>query len=311
MKDQTYSRTAESMAIVRAIEYTARPPAGRILSDPWAARFIQNKFMRTTLRFPLLTRALSSISAFWLPGAQEYVLVRARLVDDLSAQLAEQDLEQLAILGAGFDTTIFRLQDKLRRIQVFEVDHPATQAVKTAVLSNMTLPSNVRFIPVDFEKDDFVERLISSGFKPGRRSLITWLGVSYYLTSQAAATTLSQIAALCSPGSHLIFDYVLESVIAGTATSRAARAGIKHAARLGEPFHFGMDPDRISAYLSNLGFRLVRQYDWLQLQSRYCTPDRAPVDFTRIAVCQRINSRPSHRDAPGSHQSHHRGLIRN
>jgi len=288
MKDQTYSRTAESMAVVRAMEYSGRSPAERILSDPWAAHFIRNQWGRALIRFPLLVRAVSALSGLWLPGGQEYVLVRARLADDLTAELAEQGWQQLVILGAGFDTTIFRLQDKLRRVQVFEVDHPATQRVKTAALANVTLPGNVRFTPVDFEKDDFVERLISSGFEISRRSLITWLGVSYYLTSQAVTKTLGQIAELCSPGSRLIFDYVVESVITGATPSRAARAGMKHAARLGEPFLFGLDPERAGAYLASFGFDLIEQYDHLELQSRYCPPGRAPVDFTRIVLCQRL-----------------------
>jgi methyltransferase (TIGR00027 family) len=271
------------------MEYRGRKPAERILTDPWAAHFIQNTFARQMINHPLWIRLMSFLSDRWIPGLQEYVLTRARLVDDLTVELAAQGLEQLVILGAGFDTTIFRLQDKLHRVRVFEVDHPATQRVKIAALSQIDMPNNARFIPVDFEKDDFVERLISSGFQPDRRSLITWMGVSYYLTSEAVAKTLRQIAVLCSPGSHLVFDYAIEAVIAGAQRSRAAAAGVKHAARLGEPFLSGIDPAQAKSYLARVGFDLIKQYDWRELQCLYCPPGRAPVDFTFIAFCARQN----------------------
>lgn len=288
MKDKTYSRTAESMAIIRAMEYSRRPPAERILSDPWAAYFIQNPLARMLVKFPWLVRVASAISDLWLPGGQEYVLVRARLVDELTAERARHGLKQLVILGAGFDTTIFRLQEQLGGVRVFEVDHPATQTVKTTVLAKLTVPDNVSFIPVDFEKDSFARKLGAAGFEPPRRTLFTWLGVSYYLTSKAVAKTLRQIAEICSPGSHLIFDYAVESAIRGETKSRAGRAGFAYAALLGEPFLFGLEPDQAKSYLAKFGFKLAKQYDGVKLQSRYCPPDRAPVDFTRIVLCQRL-----------------------
>jgi methyltransferase (TIGR00027 family) len=274
------------MAMIRAMEYSRRPPAERILSDPWAVHFIQNPLARAMVKLPWVVRAMSVLSDLWLPGGQEYVLVRARLVDDLTTELAGHGLKQLVILGAGFDTTIFRLQDDLGSVRVFEVDHPATQAVKTAALSKLTVPANVQFIPVDFEKDSFARRLISSGFELRRRSLFTWMGVSYYLTSKAVAKTLRQIAEICSPGSHLIFDYAVESAITGKTKSRAARAGFAYAALLGEPFLFGLEPDQASTYVARFGFKLIKQYDGPELQSRYCPPGRAPVDFTRIVLCK-------------------------
>ncbi|MGH7224823.1 MAG: SAM-dependent methyltransferase, partial [Gemmataceae bacterium] len=149
MNAQTYSRTAEHMALCRAVEYSTRSPGRRILSDPWAIRLIPNPIWRTVASFALSSRIASAVYGWRMPGAQEYILARARLVDDCTREAARQGLEQLVILGAGFDTTIFRLRDCLRKVRVFEVDHPATQAMKVARLRRLTEPGRVVFLPVD------------------------------------------------------------------------------------------------------------------------------------------------------------------
>jgi methyltransferase (TIGR00027 family) len=145
----------------------------------------------------------------------------------------------------------------------------------------------VRLIPVDFETDDWTSRLTAAGFDRSRHTLLTWLGVSYYLTATAVARTLEQAAALCAPGNRLVFDYVTASVLAVDTGNRAARTGFRHAARVGEPFLFGLEPAKVGAYLAQFGFRLTKQYDGHELQRRYCPPGRKPVDFARIVVCQR------------------------
>ncbi len=42
----------------------------------------------------------------------------------------DQGVQQYVVLGAGFDTFAFRRPDLLDRLQVIEIDHPATQALK-------------------------------------------------------------------------------------------------------------------------------------------------------------------------------------
>jgi len=39
-------------------------------------------------------------------------------------------LQQMVIIGAGFDTRPYRFEDLKENVKVFEVDHPVTQQVK-------------------------------------------------------------------------------------------------------------------------------------------------------------------------------------
>lgn len=231
---ESYSLTAEGMALLRAIEQ-AHAPAERIIKDPYAAAFLRFPGLRLLARQPRLARWVLRLLDRHAPGAVEFLTIRPRLMDELATALAAQGVEQIVILGAGFDTMVLRIQDKLHGATIYEVDHPATQAAKCATLAKLGTPANVRFVAVDFEHDDFVEKLIAAGFDPARRTLVSWLGVTYYLTPAAMARTLTQIATLGGTGMKFVFDYMLAEIIDGTSQNREALNKARFVARLGEP----------------------------------------------------------------------------
>jgi O-methyltransferase involved in polyketide biosynthesis len=53
------------------------------------------------------------------------------------------------IIRAGLDTFAFRRHEFIKKIQVLEVDHPATQSCKRKRLAELgwELPANLHFIP--------------------------------------------------------------------------------------------------------------------------------------------------------------------
>jgi methyltransferase (TIGR00027 family) len=286
----TYSRTAQSMAVLRAIEHRGRPLPEQILSDPWAWRFIPSVWWRLASGFPLTARLVSAAVRHWIPGAQEYALARAKFVDEATIRLSTEGLEQLVVLGAGFDTTVFRLRDHLKHVRVFEVDHPATQRVKLAKLSQQRLPLPVRFVPVDFERESFAQKLTEAGFDSSKRTLLTWLGVTYYLTPEAVNKTVAEVAQLLAPGSRFIFDFVPPEAQSGGMADQALQSGLREATRLGEPFLCGLDPDTLPAWLAQYGFGQLGCFDHAWLRQRYCKGCRAPVRFMWLAEAERVEA---------------------
>ncbi|MBS1810396.1 MAG: SAM-dependent methyltransferase [Acidobacteria bacterium] len=284
---QSYSLTAEGMALLRAIEQ-ARPPAQRIISDPYAAAFLRFPGFRFITRSQSLSRLMLRLFDWRAPGAVEFLTIRPRLVDELATELAAQGLEQIVILGAGFDTMALRIRDKLQGVTIYEVDHPATQAAKRETLTKIGTPTNVRFVAVDFEQDDFVEKLREAGFDLKRKTLISWLGVTYYLTPAAMARTLTQIATLGGIGTKFVFDYMLAEVIDGTSTSHEALNKARFVARLGEPWLFGLQPEKVGAYLAPFGFRVRQNFTPQELQAKYCPTRKEPMVYVRMAVCERM-----------------------
>ena len=175
------------------------------------------------------------------------IVARARFIEDLVAEQAARGVGQYVILGAGLDTFAQRRPELASRLLVFEVDQPGPQAWKRQRLIDLGLgiPSFLRLVPVDFEAGDaWWERLAASGFDAGRPAVVASTGVSMYLTKDAIAATLRQVAAL-APGSTLVMSFMLPIEMAdpevrpGIERAAAGARGKRHA--LHQLLHAGRD----------------------------------------------------------------------
>jgi len=172
-----------------------------------------------------------------------------------------ETIDQFVILGAGFDTRVFRLPDA-SRVRCFEVDAPATSSAKRELLRKVGIDSShVTFVPADFEKDDWLELLVDAGFDMNRPALFLWEGVMVYLDSDAVEATLRKIASTAK-GSVVAFDYFTTDPLTSKALYwRYARMGT---AAFGEPLKFGIDStppsrERITELLESRGLSLAEQ----------------------------------------------------
>src|SRR5262249_4542931 len=139
------------------------------------------------------------------------IVARARFIEELVAAQADQGVGQYVLLGAGLDTFAQRRPEIASRLRVFEVDRPGPQEWKRQRLVELGygVPSFLRLVPVDFEAGaSWSERLASGGFEASRPAVVASTGVSMYLTRDATAATLRQIAAL-APGSTLAMTFLL------------------------------------------------------------------------------------------------------
>ena len=136
------------------------------------------------------------------------VVLRQRYAEDALDDAVARGVGQYVILGAGLDSFAYRRPDLAAVLRVFEVDHPATQHWKRARLRdlNVTLPSNLTFIPLDFEQHTLVDGLHAGGHRPDVPTFFSWLGVTHYLTEEAVFTTLRYVASLAA-GTEIVFQY--------------------------------------------------------------------------------------------------------
>eukprot|EP01134_Creolimax_fragrantissima_P005229 CFRG5229T1 len=124
-----------------------------------------------------------------------------------------ESVEQIIVLGAGFDTTLFRpsvVKEHYRRnIRLYELDNPITQAVKKKVVDSAGLDSShMEFVPCNFEKTSWIEALKQCpDFNVNSKTFFLWEGVVYYLTEEAVTETIHTVATKFPPGSCLAFDY--------------------------------------------------------------------------------------------------------
>jgi methyltransferase (TIGR00027 family) len=217
--------------------------------------------------------------------------VRTRLIDDLVRQAIRGGACQALLLGAGFDSRPYRL-DELRDVSLFEVDHPSTQKAKRQRLQARLgrLPANVHFVPVDFEKDDLETALLHAGFDTHVAAVAVWEGVVSYLTPAAVDQSFRMLARILAQGSQLIFSYVHKGALDGSATFREARRWKSSVRSSGEPFIFGFDPAGLADYLRPRGFALVSDVSTAEAAKSYCEAiqRREPgSELYRIAAARR------------------------
>jgi methyltransferase (TIGR00027 family) len=281
------SRTAETNALERAAE-ALHPPAGRLLDDPYAHLFVRRPLYRALLRLrPVALRVLHRVDERY-PGLHAEIMLRARYVDGL---VEAADFEQLVLLGAGYDATAFRHQLGTS-VRVFEVDSPQTQGAKRAVVERNHLRSNapIAYCPCDFELDSVASVLEAGGFDPKRRTLIVWLGVSYYLTLEAFTATLRDVASFAPSGARMILDYMDPDVIEGTTTKVGARRAAEWVAKRGEPYRLGFTLEQLTRALELAGFGLVEHLRTAELAQRFRPPAGVGCrtdDWMGVALAER------------------------
>ncbi|MCY1020063.1 class I SAM-dependent methyltransferase [Pyxidicoccus sp. MSG2] len=199
------------------------------------------------------------------------ILARARFVEDLLEEQAARGVVQYVILGAGLDTFAQRRPELASRLRVFEVDQPVPQKWKHQRLVDLGfgVPSFLRLVPVDFEHGDaWLERLEAAGFDAKQPTLVASTGVSMYLTKDAIAATLRQIAAL-APGSSLVMSFMLPLELADPDVRPGIEAAARGARANGTPFISFFTPEEMLALAREAGFRDVKHVSAAALAERY------------------------------------------
>lgn len=285
MKTDTASRTAQYMALFRALE-TNRPSGKRLFTDPYAFSFLtaRFKFITQLSVFPFIRNLVDQIIRKRIPGALSSGVARTRYIDELLQQAVRDGARQVVILGAGYDTRALRL-GFLRALPVIEIDHPATARLKKERLMKSLggLPRHVRYLEIDFNEQK-LEQLVDAGdIDRSIPTVFVWEGVSNYLSHEAVAATFAFMG--CFPsGSHVIFTYVDEKVLRYPAAFFGGEKLLQDLRQIEERWTFGLEPFLMRRYLDDFGMDLLEDFSAVEYR-RYYLPDRAEkgYEFYRVA----------------------------
>jgi methyltransferase (TIGR00027 family) len=292
VNEHNASKTAEYMALFRALESSRRPAKARLFTDHFAYRFLRPS-LRAVVRLSRLPFGSSPVAWFidwrW-PGARASGIARTQLIDDALIDALRRGFGQVVILGAGFDCRAYRIRD-IERTRVFEVDHPATLAVKRDLLKRKLggLPRHVGFVEVDFNRQPLDEVMEAAGFDRRARTFFIWEGVTNYLTERAVDATLRYLASAGQPGSRVLFTYIDRGVLDDPSGFAGARNSVSMVERAGERWTFGIEPAQLASYLAEHGFELIEDIGSLEYRARYLKPSRLGMrgyEFYRAALAQ-------------------------
>ena len=253
------SITALGVAVIRAAHHEI--DGGHVFDDPLAGRL-------------LAADGGDRVFEASFDGSREMVRLavaaRARFAEDALLSALDGGVRQAVLLGAGLDTFAYRHPYDETGARVFEVDHPATQEWKRALLADAGIaePPSLTFAPIDFERSGLSAGLAEAGFDAGRAAFFSWMGVVPYLTPEAVYGTLGFVGAL-PRGSGVVFDYG-EPPEAMSPEQRAAfEARAAWAASHGEPFLSHFAPGDLASGLRERGFSLVEDVTYEDLAARY------------------------------------------
>lgn len=199
------------------------------------------------------------------------IVARARFIEDLVAEQAGRGVGQYVILGAGLDTFVERRPEIASRLLVFEVDQPGPQAWKRQRLIELGfgVPDWLRLVPVDFEAGDaWWPRLAAAGFDAGRPAVVASTGVSMYITKDAVAAMLRQVAAL-APGSTFVMTFLVPLELASSEVRPGLQMAERGARASGTPFLSFFTPSEMLTLAREGGFRDLRHVSARDLTERY------------------------------------------
>lgn len=215
-------------------------------------------------------RSRPDMDPVFTSGFRGAMVARARFIEDLIEEQADRGVGQYVLLGAGLDSFAQRRPELASRLQIFEVDRPSPQAWKRRRLVELGfgVPDWLRLVPVDFEADSWWEELAAAGFEADKPAVVASTGVSMYLTREANAATLGQIASF-APGSTLAMTFLVPMELLDEEDRAGLQMAMNGARASGTPFISFFRPPELLTLARHAGFRDARHVPISDLAERY------------------------------------------
>lgn len=255
---QSPSKMAEGMAMQRFAE-SSKGEEERICYDPYAFHFISPEIIEYSIKHPDEAKLKVDQMEKLFPGLSSSIIARVRYFDDYLVKNIEEGLEQLVILGAGYDTRAYRIEGLKGNVKIFELDHPNTQNFKVEKIKEIfgCTYDNVNYVPIDFETQNIEEILFKNGYNSSKKTLFIMEGLIMYIPEKSVKKTLSFILKNSGRDSSIIFDYYPKSVVDGTSKLEVGKNIRNYLIELGEPLQFGFEDGKVVEFLSNIGFKKI------------------------------------------------------
>jgi methyltransferase (TIGR00027 family) len=278
MKPDKPSSTARLIA--RSLVFVARdarlgklvPPRATEASE-WfvratSARAHQLLWLIDRRWFRALVALLESLT---IPGILLHYIVRKRFLEDIARQALASGTRQVVVLGAGFDTLALRLHSEFASVTFIEIDHPATQKIKSQVLQGRgSLNSNLHLLPLDLAGDSLADGLLPCPFyQSDARTLFVAEGLLMYLEAGRVDQLFHFVAQHSGKGSRFAFSFL--------EPQRNGKINFRRGSRVidwwlnwrDEGFRWGIKRPELESFLAARGLVLQETAGTQVLRGRY------------------------------------------
>jgi methyltransferase (TIGR00027 family) len=233
------------------------------LTSPALRRVCLNRFFRWLLRRNFISESLRPITA--------QVVSRAKYAEEKLEQAVSKGISQYVIISTGYDSFCLRRPDFSTGLQIYEIDHPATQQIKQKRLVEIldSSPEGVEFLAIDLEKRTIAAALSESSFLKDERAFYSWLGTVPYLSEDAVFNVLRDLASFSAREGEIVFDYSIPIYMWATEERPALVRILRIIGRRGEPVKSFFEPNGFPDVVSRLGYHIFENISPAELNKKY------------------------------------------
>ena len=192
---------------------------------------------------------------WFLPGQFETIGYRKAFFEKNVRESIKNGVEQVLILGAGYDTISYRLSPEFPNVKFFEIEEPATAMMKTAGLKKLGMAANLFVLPEDLGKKKLSAVLeANSDWDKNMKTIITAEGLLQYLKPESVFDLFRQCQKISGADSRIAFTYV------GSRPDGTPDAGPRSGLMLwllkvgGEPWLWSTTDDELTKLLNETGW---------------------------------------------------------
>ncbi|KDR94158.1 methyltransferase, TIGR00027 family [Peptoclostridium litorale DSM 5388] len=277
------TKMAEKNAVVRACEYML-PPEIRLFDDPYSDKFVTsfNQFTIRIMKSKRLYNWIMGLSEKLSPGVNGGIVCRIRYIDDALLKAIEDGFEAVVNLGGGYDTRCLRIEN-IGKLEYYHIDQPEVIDSFRERMARLSagVPSNVRFVQIDFNVQSLEEELVRAGYDKTKKTIFIWEGVSQYISEEALVDTFEYIAST-NAGNRVVFTYVLKEYLTNPEAFPKYKNIIKLIEKFGIKWINGLSPENMCDYLKANGLNLIEDVGSAEYQERYLTPIGRVMDVMPI-----------------------------
>jgi len=194
----------------------------------------------------------------------------------------DENIRQIVLIGAGYDTNFLRDPDYYKDTSLFEIDHPNTQSRKIRLIRKHSLESNpgIIYIGADLVHDSIQDQLYEKGLDRREAVLIIAEGVLSYLSLHSLDRLYHSLSSL-SVKVRLAADYRLPQMNEKN-VSLVIKRWRKEFELMNEQYRSFFSEQDMEQKLTQHGFQVVSHHNLAQLWEEY-SGDKAPRHLHTIA----------------------------
>lgn len=156
-----------------------------------------------------------SLGAIPEPGTESLITFQNSKTMDFDSSM-ERNLsrvQQVVIMGAGFDLRVLKYTVG-KSVNVFELDLENAQNLKLETMKKAGIEHDwITYIPVDFDEESWVEKLLANGFDKTKKTFFLIESVTGYLSEDVVRDTLKKVAEMSAVGSVVAQDFFSKEFI--------------------------------------------------------------------------------------------------